>query len=225
MKLLLLSDANSIHTRKWVTGLIGMDVRIAIFSLHAPEGDFYSQFSEKQLIYTSASLVKRSTDLGKAAYLKAIPAVRRLVREFAPDLVHAHYATSYGLLGALSGFKPLIISVWGSDVFDFPEKSLLHRFVLKRILAASTRIASTSECMAKRVADLIGNSRRIEITPFGVDLSRFSPNEVERGSEKEYITIGTVKSMHPHYGIDTLIRAFAVCKKNLLIRPRAQAKV
>lgn len=224
MKLLLLSDANSVHTQKWVKGLIAMEVRIAVFSLQAHDGVFYSQFSEDQLILKSAALVKRSTELGKAAYLKAVPAVRRLVREFSPDLVHAHYATSYGLLGALSGFKPLIISVWGSDVFDFPEKSFLHRFLLKKILAKSTLIASTSECMATRVAHLVGNSMRIAITPFGVDLMRFSPNQMDSVSGNSLITIGTVKTMHHHYGIDTLIRAFAVCKKKIANLPEGQSK-
>lgn len=219
MKVLLLSDANSTHTRKWVAGLIAMDIQIALYSLRAPVGDFYARFSTAQLTLESASIESKSSFLGKMAYLKAIPSVRKLIRNFGPDIVHSHYATSYGLLGALGGFKPLIISVWGSDVYDFPEKSLFHRFILKRILAAATRIASTSECMAKRVQDLVGPGTHVDVTPFGVDMSRFTPERKVPNIEQSLITIGTVKTMQHHYGIDTLIKAFAICKRKLSTSP------
>jgi glycosyltransferase involved in cell wall biosynthesis len=224
MKVLLLSDANSTHTRKWVAGLVGMDIHIALFSLRAPDGDFYSQFSEEQLTLQSASIGRKSSALGKMAYLKAIPSVKKLIIDFAPDIVHAHYATSYGLLGAISGFKPYIISVWGSDVYDFPDKSLVHRFIITKILSSATRIASTSECMAKKVQDLLGPGTHVDVTPFGVDMSRFTPERKVSNSDQSPITIGTVKTMAHKYGIDTLIKAFAICRRELSSSPNSTTR-
>ncbi len=69
-----------------------------------------------------------------------------------PHLLHAHYATGYGLLARLSGFRPLLTSIWGTDVYDFPAISPLHRWLLRGNLAAATAIASTSQCMARQAA-------------------------------------------------------------------------
>ena len=35
-----------------------------------------------------------------------IDRVRRLVRQIAPDILHVHYVTSYGLAGAIAGWHP-----------------------------------------------------------------------------------------------------------------------
>ncbi len=215
MKVLLLSDANSIHTRRWVEGLIARNIQVALYSLGKPEGDFYSRFSEAQLTLQSASIGLKSNLLSKMVYLKAIPAIRTLIKDFAPDIVHAHYATSYGLLGAMSGFKPFVISVWGSDVYDFPDASAFHRLIIKKILASATRIASTSECMAQKVQSLVAPGTQVDVTPFGVDETKFSPVGKEPVTDTSIITIGTVKTMDHKYGIDTLIEAFAMCTRQL----------
>ena len=60
----------------------------------------------------------------KIGYLFTIYKVRKLIFSIEPDIVHAHWATSYGLLAAVSGFHPLVISTWGSDIMDSPQKKL-----------------------------------------------------------------------------------------------------
>lgn len=129
MRILLLSDANSVHTQKWVSVLIGRGLNVGLFSLRKPEGVFWDALEPNSIeLRWSDTGVKRGI-AGKATYLFAIPTIRRFVHEFKPDILHAHYATSYGLLGVLSKFKPLIISVWGSDVYDFPYLSPVHRTI------------------------------------------------------------------------------------------------
>ena len=56
---------------------------------------------------------------GKPGYLAKIPPARRLIA-CALDVVHAHYATSYGLLGLASGVHPLVVSAHGDDVLISP---------------------------------------------------------------------------------------------------------
>lgn len=53
----------------------------------------------------------------------------------------------------------------------------------------------------------------IVVTPFGVDCNMFKPMVVEK--DKNKIIIGTVKKLAPKYGISTLIRAFALVKKQI----------
>lgn len=47
-------------------------------------------------------------------------------------------------------------------------------------------------------------NKDITITPFGVDMTLFSPKRQENST---YFTVGTIKSLTPKYGIDTLLRA------------------
>jgi glycosyltransferase involved in cell wall biosynthesis len=112
------------------------------------------------------------------------------------------------MLARLAGCQPNLLSVWGSDVYDFPVKSLLHRWLLKRNLEASTAIASTSRCMARETAKTYTHEH-VFITPFGVDETIFKPAPKSVQLENKLV-IGTVKTLKAKYGIDTLIEAFAI---------------
>jgi glycosyltransferase involved in cell wall biosynthesis len=56
------------------------------------------------------------------------------------------------------------------------------------------------------VRRLVPDIGEIAITPFGVDLERFSPAP---RPENRPLTVGIVKSLAPKYGVDLLVRAFA----------------
>lgn len=210
MKLFLLSDPNNTHTHRWVTSLAKQDVDIFLFGLNKCDLKVYEPFGNVQVYYFDyiSSLNDRlqNGSFEKVKYLSAIVELRKKIKEFKPDILHAHYATSYGLLGVLSGFHPFIISVWGSDVYCFPKRSFLHSLLLRYIFSRADKILSTSRVMANEANKY--TRQRIEITPFGVDVNLFKHKYVEK-SNKEFI-IGTVKTLAPIYGIDTLIKAFKI---------------
>lgn len=213
MKVLLLSDAYSIHTIKWAKSLSKKGIEIAIFSLNynENEGNPY-QHNNKIKVYYCAdkNAKKRSSGFAKISYLKALPRLKQVIKEFKPNIVHAHYASSYGLLGALSGFHPFILSVWGSDVFDFPNISFLHKAVIKYNLAKADKILSTSKVMATETNKY--TDKEVVVTPFGIELDKFKPLEVNSLFDKNDIVIGTVKTLEEKYGIEYLIKAFAIVK-------------
>jgi glycosyltransferase involved in cell wall biosynthesis len=211
MRILLLSDLNSVHTIKWVRSLAENDLEIYIFGLSKVNHSFYENYKNIKIctLGVDNSITGNSkTTVAKLKYLKAIPQVKDIIRQFKPDIVHAHYATSYGLIGALSGFHPYILSVWGADIFEFPLKSPLHRELLRFNLRKADKILSTSHFMAK--ATHAYTSKPLEITPFGIDLAMFKPREVESPSGKNSIVIGTIKSLEEQYGVEYLIRAFNI---------------
>lgn len=121
--------------------------------------------------------------------------------------MHAHRASSYGLLGALSGFHPYVVSVWGDDVYVFPERNLLFRRIIRFVLGRADRVLSTSHVMARQTAKY--TDKEIEVTPFGIDMQHFRPEEGTGGANAGAITVGTIKTLEDKYGIDYLIRAFA----------------
>ena len=215
IKILILADANAIHTQRWVRSLAEKDIRIRLFSLNKVEdssrydlpGVEVEQFGMHRKLITSGS-----KNFMKIGYLKAVLKIRKTISDFKPDIMHAHYASSYGLLGALSGFHPFIVSVWGSDVFDFPNQSSMHRLLLKFNLRKADRITSTSKAMAVETTKY--TSKPATVIPFGIDTNIFKRQEIESFFMEDEIVIGTIKSLEPVYGIEYLVRAFEIIKKN-----------
>ncbi len=212
-KLLILSNPANPHTIKWVKALDERGFKIFVFGLSNYDKKIYES-CKNVLVYSYSFddnlFTKSDGALSKIVYLRALNKLKQVIREFKPDILHSHYATSYGLLGALTGFHPYIISVWGSDVYDFPKKSWLHRFILKNTLKKTDKILSTSRTMAEETK--LYTNKGIEITPFGIDTEIFKPMRSESLFENGEIIIGTVKTLEVKYGVDNLIKAFGIIK-------------
>ena len=200
MRILFVSDIYSIHTVRWVNALAsrGHEVHLA------------SRDPDKAPVHKIADQVVLHS-LGhyrKIASIKAGFVLRKLARQIRPDIINAHFASSYGLTARIAGAHPLLLNVWGSDVYAFPYKSLLNRQILKGNLLAADRIASTSEVMARQVRKLLGNDQLpIDITPFGVDVDRFCLARDYQHQENGAFIIGLVKTLKPVYGIEYLVRS------------------
>ena len=210
MRILLLSDPNSVHTIKWAKSLANNHINILIFGLGDLTVNDYDDFPNinvETLNHIITANEKDST-IKKLKYLKALPIVKKIILDFQPDILHSHFATSYGLLGALSGFHPFVLSVWGTDIFTFPKKSFLHKAMIKYNLNRADKILSTSYIMAQETS--LYTNKNIEVTPFGIDMKRFKPMNVDSLFNKDDIVIGTVKTLEKKYGIEYLIRAFNI---------------
>lgn len=204
MKIVLLSGASSIHTVRWANGLSNAGHEIHVITQHPVVDPFDSTVKVHLFPYR-----------GVLGYYTMVPAVRKLLREIKPDIVNAHYASGYATTARLVGYHPWLLSVWGSDVYDFPHKSPLHKWLVKKNLRAADQVASTSYCMADETRTLTPERQGIAITPFGVDLAAYTGLEPEVAEQKPQLVIGTVKTMNPTYGIDVLIEAFALLLKSL----------
>lgn len=214
MRILLLSDPNNPHTLRWLSALEEKGISVGVFGLDIVRTDFYEKHPSIA-VFTSNKLSKTDTTkdggLRKITYLFCVGYLKKVISEFAPDILHAHYASSYGLLGVLSGFHPLVLSVWGSDIYCFPKTSFVHKRLLKIILDKCDYLLSTSNSMARETHKY--TDRLIEITPFGIDTELFS-RHVSSHNDNVF-TIGCTKSHLPIYGIDFLIRAFAMVRENI----------
>jgi hypothetical protein len=66
-----------------------------------------------------------------AGYFLNALRVRTILRSLSPDVINVHYASGYGTLGRLARIQPVVLSVWGSDVTEFPRQSRLRKWVLR----------------------------------------------------------------------------------------------
>lgn len=204
MKVLLLAGGSSIHTIRWANALMHAGVNVAI----ATQQEFLDGLEPAIRTYR----LPHSDGLG---YFSNVPTLKRIIADEKPDLLNAHYASGYGTTARLARFAPTLLSVWGSDVFAFPDKSPLHRWWLRGNLMAATRVASTSHAMAAQTRCLAPSLGPIAITPFGVDTGLFAPKPDDLLSGDNAIVIGTVKALKPIYGIDILIESVALLMQRL----------
>lgn len=208
LKILLLSDSRSEHTEKWALGLASKGIHVGLFSFNKSTYDWINNHPLITLLHEADETVNAKKLKTKIKYIKNVGALKSVIASFKPDILHAHYATSYGLIGALSGFHPYIISVWGMDVYGFPNASYLHKSLLKYNLRKADMILSTSEIMKQET--LKYTDKEITVTPFGVDTSVFKKANVSK--EPNTIYIGTIKSIEEKYGIKYIIEAAKILK-------------
>lgn len=218
MRILLLANPVSSHTIKWVNALCSKGVEVCLVSLNPAEEGLFADNEAVQTLNAglgNKAVSTRPGSLSKVIYLKLLPKIKKAIKRFRPDVLHAHYASSYGLLGSLSGFHPFVLSVWGSDIYSYPYQSIFHRFLIKYPLKRADWVLSTSAAMGNKIREF--SDKKVEITPFGIDKPFF---QVERVHSHNEIVIGTVKLLKKIYGIDVLIKAF-----NLVRRRNPQKKL
>jgi len=214
MKILLLSDTYSEHTEKWALGLANRGIHVGLFSFNKASYEWYDH-PNITLYFEPDKKINAESTLTKLSYFKYVTVLKKIIKHFQPDILHAHYATSYGMVGALTGFHPFILSVWGSDVYDFPKRSKVHRRLFQYNLRKADMILSTSQIMREEV--LKYTKKEVFVTPFGVDTSVFKAEQV-MGKDKDKIYIGTIKPIEDKYGIRYIIEAarILIYEKGLL---------
>jgi glycosyltransferase involved in cell wall biosynthesis len=207
-RILFLADINSPHTQKWANSLSSDGFEIGIFSFNNSSTNWYSD--NKNIICLNKANKKGDGRLfSKLKYLILFPKLMYTVLKFKPNVIHSHYASSYGLLGALTFFKPFIVSAWGSDVMEFPKKSLLQKFILKFVLYRANKICVTSNVLEKEISNY--TNKPVYVIPFGINLNVFFAfKEVRLNNE---FTFGCVKYLEKIYNIDKVILAFNLLSK------------
>ena len=123
--------ANSVHVHRWAEGIRDRDYEVKVISL-----DGWSVRGCETVIFPRK---------GRWSYITHASAAAREALAFKPDLIHVHYVTGFGLWGMWSRFSPMVMSVWGADVVDFPSNWWRRRWI-KYILGKASHITTTSVC-------------------------------------------------------------------------------
>lgn len=195
MRICYLAPASSIHTVRWVNAMVERGHEVSLISLHKANQD---------RIDSRVKLFELPIGSPLGYYLNSF-SVRKIVQKIKPDIVNCHFASGYGTLSRFLDFTPTLLSVWGSDIFDFPYKNKLNRRIIEKNLQAATQIASTSMVMKREVEKLINPALQVEVTPFGIDLNKFK--SINNGNNREKLTIGVVKFLEKKYGIEYIFMA------------------
>ena len=108
---------------------------------------------------------------GIVGYLSNVKKLRKFIKGRKYDIVHAHYYLC-GIVASLSGAKPIVVSLMGSDVYAF----WLNRFMIRIFAKISWNKVIVKTPDLYRKIKLIKSS----IVPNGVDMDVFKPVPKEK---------------------------------------------
>ncbi len=107
---------------------------------------------------------------GPLGYLRNLPALKRMIKEFRPDIVHAHYGLS-GLFATLQKKIPAIVTYHGSDIHKGGLILFLSRIAMYK--AVWNIIVSNPLC---KIANI---KRNVSVIPCGAYEKMFVPMNKE----------------------------------------------
>jgi glycosyltransferase involved in cell wall biosynthesis len=220
MKIAYLAAANSIHSIRWIKFFVARGYDITWITLAPPNKD------AEELIKTGGNKISfheiRPSPLadvnGQLAILHlplAILRTKRILKKERPDILHIHSAGTYGLVGALTGFHPTIVTPWGSDI-------LLNTGLRERLVSYVIKYADYFTCdgenTREKLITLGASANKIELIRFGVDIEKFSPKGGSALGEEpndpyKPVTIISLRTLIPIYDIETLIKAAKIVLK------------
>jgi len=210
MKLCFLAGANSIHSKRWIIYFAERGHQVYWLSLGIRIDEVINN--------TKFFLLKKFFFKPLRPLFYTI-CLKKILSEIKPNILHVHQVWIDGVIGALSGFHPLVITPWGSDVLIGP-KSKLKKPLIKFALKKADLITCDGENTKTAIMNLGIPSQKIEIICFGVDIEKFRP-EAKDGDLKSRLNVNnspiviSLKYLEPIYDLETLIRAIPVVLKEI----------
>lgn len=210
-----------------VTSALSKKNTVRVLAGLKDESEASSNFMAESMGITVESIDSMHKEINPKSDFKAYQEIRKIIKEFKPDIVHTHAAKA-GLLGRLAASKekvPVILHTFHGHVFhSYFGKVKTKVFIeLERMLARkSTKIIAISNKQKQELSEQfkIAEKDKFEVIPLGFDLEKFSINKVENRKtfrEKysindDEIAIGIIGRLVPIKNHSLFLEAFAIAK-------------
>lgn len=121
---------------------------------------------------------------GITGYLKQLPELRHVIKEFNPDVVHAHYGLC-GLLANLQRQVPVVTTYHGSDINEKP---------VLRLSKIAIRLSAYNVFVSQKIIDIAKPRNNYALIPCGINLDDYpivekaeARRQMGLESDKKYI--------------------------------------
>ena len=195
MKKLLIISSNTIHVLNYIN-LIRDYFDEIVFITNEKIDNF--DYGNTKIIYTEFSLKK------PISFYRSVFFVRKIINEFNPTVIHSHQISTNSLLAILANKKiqkPLLLTAWGSDILNTPNKGFLHQKMVKYILKNAQYFTSDSKYMADVMSEFAGKPLNILIANFGININDLLKIEKQN-------VIYSNRQLKKLYRIDKIIEAY-----------------
>src|SRR4051794_15727510 len=204
MRLLLVGWLNSQHVVTWAEELLARG-----WEVHAA-GEVIPDIAVE--LPPAVASVHPFPVLGPPGFAarRLIPRLRAIEAQVRPDVVHAHWVTSFGWIAARAGGRPLVVSAWGSDLL---RAGPLLRPRNRAALRGADLVMADSAHLAG-VARGIAPGTPVEVVNWGIDLGAFTPGDgtgvrVAAGIPLDAPLVLHPRDLKPLYNVPVVLEAFA----------------
>lgn len=203
LRICVLANARAVHTKRWAEAYALRGHEVHVLSIRNAE-----IFGAKVHTVCLGPVNSASPLWTAVSYLWLLLTAPVRLRKLAPDVVHAHYTITHGVIAAFSRYRPVLLTAWGSDVI-WGRKGAMpiwQRWLNRYALARADLVTSASHFMLAKVRELSPIRVRVVQVPFGVDTDVFRPM-TEQDRHVGDLRIGFIKGLNRKYGPEFLIRA------------------
>ena len=208
MKICYLANLVTVHVQRWINYFAERGHEVHVISFEQPDVELnginiHIVTTNKKYLYIS--------------FPYKFFQFKKIIKHINPDIVHAHYVTKYGVIGALTGFYPFVVSAWGSDILG---GNGWKRWLIKFVLKKADGVHCDAEHMTEELAELGADPKKISLIYFGTDIRNFKPKQKNEKLEKELgifdsPTIISLRNLTPIYDVESLIKAIPLVLKEI----------
>src|SRR4051794_33965880 len=157
----------------------------------APDlGTFVAQV-ERALVARGHEVDRAVLDTRAGGKLRYLELAKRTLRAPKPDVVYAHFLVPAGLIAALAGRAPLVVTAHGRDVRnigELPGVAAATRLVVRRAVSVVCVSEYLRLELEARLPDAVGKTT---VVSSGVDLERFALAPAPDGPTR-YLCVGSL---------------------------------
>lgn len=194
MRLAFLADASLVHTQRWVNAFAARGHACLLASLERGEG----------YACRTVWLRDRASLPRFARYTLEIAPVRRVLRDFRPDVVNAHFLPNYGWMAVHAAGRPRVLTTLGSDILTVPRQSALHAWRTRYVLRHCDAVTADAAMLARAIEAFGVAPERILMVPFGIEAERFATPAPR--PDTPFVLLST-RRLEPVYDVETFLRA------------------
>jgi L-malate glycosyltransferase len=208
-----LANAASVHTVRWLNYFADKDWSIHLITWHKPS-------AENPVLNSKITVHKIIFAPHYAALYLALPEILFLIAKIRPDILHGHYLSHFGMLaglfGRLTGFKPIIVSAWGSDILIGANG--FKKFLIKQVLKTADCVHCDGSNVERILLEWGVEKKKLNLIRFGVDTLLFSPTIKSQNSTDSLCTISSpfvisTRSLNLLYDVETFIKAIPIVRR------------
>jgi len=208
MRIFILSDTAAPHTRRWARWFArqGHEVHVVSFNPKGLPG------YEPAIVHSIWEPRFGNTLLARVLKTPIILArLRGLFKRYPPDIVHAHSAGGYAWTTMASGFRPYVVTPWGTDLLVDAERSRVNRWLTGLALRRAALVTTDGFHFVEILRRCGVPEKGILVHTFGTDIHHFCPGSNE--GERQILGVGdaplviSTRTLNPVHDVETFVRA------------------
>ncbi|MDZ7359048.1 MAG: glycosyltransferase family 4 protein [candidate division KSB1 bacterium] len=225
LKLLFLGDPAAIHVQRWLRYFVqaGHEVHFVPYPdtfAAVPAGTFDGvQIHGGKKSWPRKRLRSWRGFYSKYLIVENILRTRSLLDRSHFDILHAHYISACGWIGAMANFHPLVLTAWGSDINIDPHRSAIYRHLTRQALRRADLITANSDDLKQKIIAFGVDQAKVQVIQGGLELDRFpfrrGNDSLRRqlGLKDEKVVLST-RMLGRVYNLDIIVRAIPLVKKD-----------